>query len=364
MNQSMAGAGAFRAGAGRRQVLTWSAMTAARRRLPLLATILFATALPTGCGGSSGPINGGAAYRHLEALVAIGPRPFGSPELGKAADYITAELKKLGLQPQRQEVMHEKEKKLIRNLWVQIDGDDPAAGPILMIGAHYDTKLAEGLTGADAKHNHTFVGAIDGGGGPAVLIELARALKERTPKPKCNVWLYWIDAEESIDWTWNEQRALLGSQAFCEQLSKEKILSRVKAFVLIDLIGSKDYKIDRDGNSDGRLQELFERAAKAMGEEARVGQFPTALRIEQIKEHFRQKGEEPNWGCTDDHIVFRRYGVPSVLLIDFERRIPGTPQDDPRDPPKTDFEQWWHTAAGNLVMQALPELEAFVTGRK
>ena len=76
--------------------------------------------------------------------------------------------------------------------------------------------------------------------------------------------------------------------------------------------------------------------------------------------------------------MFRRYGVPSVLLIDFDRRIPGTVQDDPRDPPKTDFQQWWHTAddnldatdpdslafVGNLVMQALPELEAFVTGRK
>ena len=30
-----------------------------------------------------------------------------------------------------------------------------------------------------------------------MLIELARVLKERKEKPKCNIWLYWIDAEES-----------------------------------------------------------------------------------------------------------------------------------------------------------------------
>jgi glutaminyl-peptide cyclotransferase len=349
-------------------------MTAARPGLPLSAVLLLAAWSATGCGGPSGPVDGSAAHRHLQALVACGPRPFGSPELGKAADYITGELDRLGLKPQRHEVMHEKEKKQIRNLYVQIDGDDPAAGPILMIGAHYDTKLAAGHTGADAEHNIRFVGAIDGGGGPAVLLELARALEARTQKPKCNIWLYWIDAEESLDWTWNDQRALLGSQAFCDKLSKEKILSRVKAFVLLDLIGSKDFKIDRDGNSDGRLQEIVDRAAKAMGESARVGQFPTAVQIERIKAYARQQGKEPNWGITDDHQVFRRYGVPSVLLIDFDRRIPGSPQDEP----KTDFEQWWHTAdddlaatdpdalafAGNLVMQALPELEAFVTGRK
>jgi hypothetical protein len=63
-----------------------------------------------------------------------------------------------------------------------------------------------------------------------------------------------------------------------------------------------------------------------------------------------------------------------VLLIDFERRIPGTPQKSP----STSFQQWWHTPddnrdamdpaalafAGNLVLQALPELEAFVLARK
>jgi Zn-dependent M28 family amino/carboxypeptidase len=334
------------------------------RYAPLRLALAAAAALLTAaCGGSSGPVDGGKAYGHLQAFVGFGPRPFGSDALGRTADYIGGELQKLGVAMKRHEVVHDKEKKTIRNLYAQIDGEDPQNGPILLIGAHYDTKLAEGHT--DAKCNFPFVGAIDGGGGPAVLIEVARALKARPQPPKCNVWLYWIDAEESIDWTWNDERALLGSKAFCAMLSKEKLLSRVKAFVLIDLVGSKDWKIDRDGNSDTKLLDVFGAAAKAMGEDKRMYEFPSPADIQA----YRSRGI--NWGTKDDHEVFKNYGVPSVLLIDFARRMPAE-QKDPR------FEQWWHTAdddlgavdadalafTGNLLLKALPDLEAFVLARK
>lgn len=343
------------------------------RRLPHAAALSSATValLLAGCSGSSGPVDGARAHTHLERLVGFGPRPFGSDALGKAADYITGELRKLGLEPQRQELLHEKEKKQLRNLWVQIDGEDPAQGPVLIVGAHYDTKLAEGHS--DAAHNFPFRGAIDGGGGPAVLLELARVLTQPEHRPKVNVWLYWIDAEESLDWQWNDNRALLGSKEFCKMLSQTKQLSRMKAFVLIDLIGSKNWKIDRDGNSDARLEQIFGRAAKAMGEEQRIYQHPSPA---QVEEWGRQN--QP-WGITDDHMTFRGFGVPSVLLIDFQWRMPPHLQPAGR-PPVThpDFEQWWHTAdddldatdpdalafTGNLVLQALPELEAFVRARK
>jgi len=312
---------------------------------------------------------------HVEALVKIGARPFGSDNLAKATDYIEGELKKIGgLDPKRHEVVHAGEKKTIRNLYCMVPGEDPDKGPILMIGAHYDTKLTTGHE--EWTHQQPFVGAIDGGGGPAVLIELARALKKREPKPKCNVLLYWIDAEESIDWTWNDERALLGSQAFYQHLVKEKLRPRVKAFVLLDLIGSKNIKFDEDGNSATRLLKMFEEAAKEMGQEQRMFEFPT----EQEIAYYRQQGA--NWGITDDHLVFKNRGIPSVLLIDFSQRIPPENQglsagQQPR-PADPRYEQWWHSPddnleamdpaslafAGNLVMQAFPKLEAFVTKKK
>ncbi len=331
--------------------------------------LMLAIAVPLSCcGGPSGPISGSTAMAHVDAILAFGPRPFGSDNLGKAADYICAEVDKLGLKALRHEEVHAKEKKLMRNLYCQIDGEDPVNGPILMIGAHYDTKLTEGHD--DTAHNFPFVGAIDGTGGPAVLIEVARALKERKAKPKCNVWLYWIDAEESIDWTWNDKRALLGSDAFANWMSKSGTMKRLKAFVLIDLVGSKNIKFDRDGNSDPRLLNLFGTAAEAMGEGSRLYAFPT----DDEKAAARQQGI--NWGTTDDHQSFIKRGIPSVLLIDFARRIPAKAGQ----PPNIDsrYEQWWHTAddnrdamdsdslafAGNLLMQAFPALEAFVTKKK
>ncbi len=349
------------------------AMSSIVRRTTTLALFALIVVACTQCGGPSGPVDGGKAMAHVKAQVAFGSRPFGSEALGKTTDYLEGELKKLGLAPQRHEVMHEKEKKLIRNLYVQIDGDDPKAGPVLVIGAHYDTKVYAGCV--EWKHSGPFLGAIDGGGGPAVLLELARVLKERTPKPKCNVWLYFIDAEESITWEWNDEKALLGSQAFCQMLSDTKQLSRLKAFVLLDLIGSKNYKIDKDGNSDSRLQALFATAAKEMGESSRVYEFPTPQELD----YYTSQGIK--WGTKDDHNMFTRFGVPSVLLIDFARRVPPHLQNlkpgqaaqiDPR------FQQWWHTDeddlsamdsdalafAGNLVMQAFPALEIHVLGKK
>lgn len=314
-----------------------------------------------GCGGPAGPVDGEAALAHVRFLVEqIGERPFGSDNLGRAADYIAEQLRKLGLEPRRHEVMDPGENKLIRNLYVQIDGDDPQQGPILMFGAHYDTKLTRGH--AAPEHNFPFVGAIDGGGAPAVLLELARVLRQAPQRPKPNVWLYWIDAEESIDFDWNDQRALLGSRAFVRWLGEQKILPRVKAFVLLDLIGDHDLKIDRDNQSHEKLQQIFAQAAGKLGVADRVYKYKS--------------------GATDDHVVFRDNGIPAVLLIDFEFRVPFAlrKNDDParRHPDDERYTKWWHTPldnldqvspdslalAGNLVMAALPDLEAFVLARR
>ncbi|MFK7742324.1 MAG: M28 family metallopeptidase [Planctomycetota bacterium] len=329
----------------------------------VLASLLLAALQSCGDSGPTlaGPVDGGRAMAHVEKFVEIGPRPFGSDNLAKTADYITGQIEAIGLKPLRHEVEHKAEKKTIRNLYTVVPGEDPDAGPILMIGAHYDTKVTDGC--AEWTHEEPFVGAIDGGGAPAVLLELARAIKDK--KPKCNVWLYWIDAEESIDWKWNDERALLGSEAFGKMLSKEKILPRVKAFVLLDLIGSKNFKIDKDGNSSQKLIDLFGKVAKDNNVDKWLYEFPT----DQDRDNMRRMGQTA-WGTIDDHMNFTKRGVPSVLLIDFARRTPGI--EDPN------YERWWHTPddnldamsssalafTGNLVMAAFDELEAFVLGKK
>ncbi len=92
--------------------------------------------------------------------------------------------------------------------------------------------------------------------------------------------------------------------------------------------------------------------------------YPT----EQDLAYYRSKNIA--WGTIDDHMVFRDFSVPSVLLIDFYGRQPEGQKLD-------GYETWWHTPAddlpamdpaalaftGNLVMKALPQLEDFVLSR-
>lgn len=289
---------------------------------------------------------------HVRALVGFGPRPSGSEALARAGDYIVQQIRALGLTPE--EDRWTEAGVGFRNIWTRIPGSDPA-GRILAIGTHYDTKKTQGHPVPE--QNFHFVGAIDGGGGSGLLLELARVLKERETAPAGShpeIWLIWFDGEESIPFDWGDgSRALFGSRRFVVAMTADKeqfpngLASRMKAFVLLDLIGSADIKIDRDGNSNVDLQDIFARTAELMGESQRVYLYHSTI-------------------TGDDHLAFRDYSVPSVDLIDFMHRIPG------RDlPAGVEYRQWWHTSqddldnmsaeslqfAGNLVWNALPLIE-------
>ena len=159
-------------------------------------------------------------------------------------------------------------------------------------------------------------------------------------------------------------------------MSKRGTLERLQAVGLLALVGSKNMRLDRGGNSSTKLLDIFGAAAEVMAASDRMYQFPTQRELD----YFRENGID--WGTKDDHHNFgKKRGIPSVCLIDFARRVPPhlqglkagqQPQVDDR------YEQWWHTAddnrdamdsdslafAGNLVMQAFPSLEAFVMGKK
>jgi glutaminyl-peptide cyclotransferase len=327
-----------------------------------LASLPFVAA----CSGSaSGPIDGERAMAHVRFLCKFGPRPAGSRELTQAADYIKTKLRDLGLQPQEQRWREDKLNLDLQNLWVQIDGQDPANGDILLVAAHYDTKLCAGHP--TPTHNFPFVGAMDGTGGPALLLELARHFKERKSVP--NVWLVWFDGEENVEFDWNktnDHKALLGSRYFVRTMGADKtrfprgLAARIKTMVLLDLIGDKNQKVDKDTNSATELLELFGAVGKQMGKDAKM--FHTSSPI------------------TDDHKPFVDVGVRAINLIDFHYRIPAE-RGRPGEPPPAvhpDYKAWWHTKddvpeqmapeslkfIGDLVWLAIPEVEKRFYGVK
>ena len=320
-----------------------------RLLIVIIGAAIAAGGLLVGCDGggyspTTGPIDGAKAMAHAKVMVGHGPRPSGSPALNLTRIYIKDQLKKLGLTVNKQRLPDPSKPKIpkFENIWAQIDGADPKDGPILILGAHYDTKLCEGH--ADPKHNIHFVGAIDGAGGPAVLLELAGHLVKRKNIP--NIWLLFIDGEESIPWDWGDgDQALYGSKYFVQKMGKHAAGRPISTFVLIDLVGSKNAKIDRDANSNSGLSDLYLEAAKTIGGEERMYEFDSTM--------------------TDDHLPFKKYGVKVIDLIDFYHRAPAGSSD-------SRFAQWWHTEDdnldamdpvslaffGNLLWASMPLLEA------
>ncbi len=270
------------------------------------------------------------AWAHLEALVALGPRVAGTPGGEAARAYIEDELRALDLEPVRESFRAPTPKGPLQmaNVYVDLPGEerDGEPAPVVVIATHFDTKDLP----------FEFVGANDGGSGTAVLLELARALAAADPGPL--TWrLLFLDGEEAVRRQWLDPDNRYGSREHVRQLRRSGSIDRVRACVLLDMVGDAELKLTRETYSDRELLDLFFEAARRGGHNLRVGARGQAVR--------------------DDHQSFLEAGVPAVNLIDFEYG-PGN--------------RYWHTeddvlehcsaeslgAIGEIVLLGLPDLEA------
>jgi Zn-dependent M28 family amino/carboxypeptidase len=292
----------------------------AGRRVALALALLAAAA--TVPAAERPGFDGQAALRHVERLVAIGPRAAGTPGGVKAREYILGELRKvMGVQAEARpfEAVTPQGKTAMANIVAVVRGRRPE---VIMLAGHYDTKLYK---------DFRFVGANDGGSSAALLIELARRLAAG-PRDY-TYWLVWFDGEEAVD-TWTDRDSLYGSRRLAADLARAKQLPR--AMILVDMIGDRDLRIRRETHSAGWLTEIVWDAAARLGH----------------GRHFVRD----SLPVEDDHVPFLRLGVPAALLIDF---------DYPH----------WHTAedtldkvsaeslaiVGAVVLEALPSVEHYLT---
>ena len=287
----------------------------------LLVVVALATTAQSPTGREAAPVrrefDGAAALRHIERLVAIGPRPAGSPEGAKARAYIEAELRAAGAETRV--IAFEAATPHGRLPMANVIGILPGKRPdVIMVGGHYDTKFYP---------NFKFLGANDGGSSTALLLQLARDLA-KAPR-EFTVWLTFFDGEEArVDWTPTD--SLYGSRHLAAELARTARLPR--AMILVDMIGDRDLLIRREGYSTNWLTDIVWETARRLGH----------------GKHFR----DDFLAVEDDHAPFLRAGVPATLLIDFDY------------PP-------WHTAddtldkvsarslavVGEVVREALPAVE-------
>jgi hypothetical protein len=283
------------------------------REVLVLALVLVQAAAP------ALRFDGNAAFEHLRRVVAIGPRPAGSPQIDQTRRYLREQLATLGITVTEQAWDDRTPAGPVHmvNLMATIPG---ASRDRLIIAGHYDTKRFT---------EFRFVGANDGGSSAAFLLEMARVLKER--QSPFTIELLFLDGEEAVV-EWEGTDRVYGSRHYVEAARRGGSLASIKALVLVDMIADRDLELKRDLNSSPWLTQIIWSAARERG----LGRFfvNDATAIE------------------DDHLPFLEAGVPAVDLIDLDYPA-------------------WHTAddtleavsarslqvVGDVLLAALPRIE-------
>jgi glutaminyl-peptide cyclotransferase len=250
---------------------------------PIPAPVITPTIAPTPTPSASLRFDGQKAYAQVLAQVAFGPRPTGSPQGWATGDYIIQQLEALGWTVETQEFVY-------RGVRGRNVIGKAGQGPVVILGAHYDTRPAADQDPDPAKRQQPILGANDGGSGVAVLLELARVLNRGALDRQ--VWLAFFDAEDRgrLDgWPFS-----VGARQMAQALTVKP-----QAVVVVDMVGDADQTIYYEANSD---QEL---SAKIWAIAARLGYGDHII-------------AQPKYTIIDDHLPFKEQGIPAVDMIDFD----------------------------------------------
>ncbi|GIK36285.1 MAG: hypothetical protein BroJett011_01180 [Chloroflexota bacterium] len=227
--------------------------------------------------------DGDTAYQYVLGQTALGPRPTGSEAGWAAGDYIITALEQQGWAVETQEFLFKGVKG--RNIVGR-----RGSGPIIILGAHYDTRPAADKDPDPAKRSEWIEGANDGASGVAVLLELARVLE--ADRLQNEIWLTFFDAEDrgNLDgWPYSVgARHMAGNLTITPQ-----------SMVLVDMVGDADQNIFFEGNSNELLRQEIWAIAAGLGYQAHF--------IPQTK-----------FTMIDDHVPFLERGIPAIDIIDFD----------------------------------------------
>jgi glutaminyl-peptide cyclotransferase len=291
------------------------------------ALIIASFAVAALAQGAPQKFDSNRAWEHLRQMVAIGPRPSGSPAIEQTRKYIKEQLAAAGVAvvDQAWDADTPNGKVHMVNLIATIPG---ASKQRVLVTGHYDTKLFR---------EFRFVGASDGASSAAFLLELARVLKAR--KNARTFELVFLDGEEAVCKGWDDCSRpgapdnTYGSRHYVEVAKRDGALATIKANILVDMIADRNLRLKRESYSTPWLTDIIWNTAKQ----------------HQLDTYFVPQTTQ----IEDDHLAFLAAGVPSADIIDLE------------------YEPW-HTASdtldavsarslqivGDVVLASLPAIEA------
>ncbi len=267
----------------------------------------------------------GRAWEDLRQLVAIGPRPSGSPAIEQTRKYIKDQLSAAGLTAVEQawDAQTPIDKVRMVNLRATLPG---ARKERIVFAGHYDTKLFR---------EFRFVGASDGGSSAAFLIELGRVLKSR--KSPYTIELLFLDGEEARLPDWAGTDNTYGSRHYVETAKRDGSLSTLKALVLVDMIGDRSPRFMREANSTPWLTDIIWSTAQKSGHGSIFVNASTPI--------------------EDDHVPFLSAGVPATDIIDLDYPAWHTPSDTLDQTSARTLQ-----IVGDVVVASLAPIEARLKG--
>jgi glutaminyl-peptide cyclotransferase len=238
-------------------------------------------------------IDGARAFEHVRKQVEFGPRPAGSAELARTREYIVGELKSYGLNVTVDEWQAKTPigARRMANVTAELPGEST---DVIILSSHYDTKLFK---------EFRFVGANDGASSTGALLEMARVMAAAGQKPRMTYRFVFFDGEEAFCANWEDCQTpegpdnTYGSRRYVQQLKEKNETRRVRAMILLDMVGYKNLELGRNETLSTRwLIDAVWNTARELG----------------YGEYFIDDIEH----CDgDDHVPFLQAGIEALDII-------------------------------------------------
>jgi glutaminyl-peptide cyclotransferase len=247
------------------------------------------------------------AFAYLKKQCDFGPRVPGSSAHKKCLDFLTAELMRFTPEVVRQPFPAQDafSKKSVSMTNV-IASFSKSRKDRLLFCAHWDSRPVANLDPESANRNKPVPGANDGASGVAVLMELARILKNSPPPLGVDLVLF--DGEDGgteeklSDWC-------LGSRYFASHWPKA---SYPRYAVLLDMVGGRDMSLPVEINSRRFAPDVVD---IVWGTAQRLGLW-TFLMTE-------------GYEIVDDHLELIKVGIPAIDIVDLDYPYWHTTADTP-----------------------------------
>lgn len=283
---------------------------------------------------SASAFSADSAYRFVQEQVAYGPRVPNTPGHVQCGDYLYRKLEGYGFRmfDQRAElkaydgtILH------ARNI---IAVHNPQAKKRILLFAHWDTRHVSDKEPCEEEYHKPVLGADDGGSGTAVLLEVARQLKD-SPMKSIGIDIILFDAEDygvpqDVNYEGNSENTwALGTQYWVRHPHVQGY--RPQMGILLDMVGAEGAKFYREYFSQeyaGKQVSMIWQMAQKLG----YGKFFV---------------NDVGGGITDDHVfVIKGLGIPCVDIINYD---PTT---------ENGFGLHWHTQQDNMDIISKKTLRA------